>query len=55
MARTWLKLTVGVWLLFSPWLLGFADNFYAKWSQAVCGLILIVLALYELIVEVKKK
>jgi hypothetical protein len=42
-------LAVGVWLGFSPWLLGFFDALpTATWNALACGAILIVLATIDL-------
>lgn len=42
MAKQWIFVAVGFWILISPWLLGFAEISIAKWSNVIFGLILIV-------------
>ncbi len=32
----------GLWILVSPWVLGFSDIAIAKWSNVILGLMLIV-------------
>jgi len=41
--ENWIELAIGIWILASPWLLGYSDVSLAKWSSLVCGVILIVL------------
>jgi hypothetical protein len=45
---------IGAWTLLSPWLLGFADISFAKWSSVLCGLVLVVMALWKLFGESAK-
>ncbi len=44
-------IVIGVWILISPWILGFASISVALWSNIICGLILIIVGLYGLSVE----
>jgi hypothetical protein len=39
----WINLVLGVWLVISPWVLGFAADTNAMWTQLVLG-VLVVLA-----------
>lgn len=45
----WINAGIGLWLLVSPWLLGFAgaDQAAALWNHVISGLIIGVLALWE--------
>lgn len=42
--KGWLRLLVASWLLLSPWLLGFAGNAIAGWTQLALGVALGALA-----------
>jgi hypothetical protein len=44
----WIQLIVGIWILISPWLLGFSSISVAKWSNVAAGLILVLIALWSL-------
>jgi len=50
-AENWIEGAIGIWVLLSPWLLGFANVTLAKWSGVVCGLILILLNAWSLFAE----
>lgn len=43
---SWIYLILGVWIFVSPWLMGFADNLAALWSNLLVGLILVIAAIY---------
>lgn len=43
---SWIYLILGVWIFVSPWLLGFAENLMALWSNLLVGLILVIAAIY---------
>src|SRR5215468_2689392 len=43
----WLNLVVGLWVLVSPWVLGFADT-TAMWVHVVIGAIVAIIAAIEL-------
>ena len=43
----WLNLVVGLWVLVSPWVLGFADT-TAMWVHIVIGIVVAVIAAIEL-------
>ncbi len=51
MAKSWTLFAVGVWVLISPWLLGFADISIMKWSNLICGTMLIVITVWDLFGE----
>jgi hypothetical protein len=40
--KNWIPIVLGAWVLVSPWLLGFSDISLAKWSNVLCGLVLII-------------
>ena len=44
----WVNLIVGLWVLISPWVLGFTAVTSAVWAHVVIGLIVTVLAAVEL-------
>lgn len=48
MSKLWIQLVIGFWMLISPWLLGFSDVAIMKWSNVLCGLILVVMSGWEL-------
>lgn len=35
----WINLVAGLWLIVSPWLLGFAANMNAMWTHVVIGIL----------------
>jgi hypothetical protein len=43
----WVNLAVGVWLLASPWLLGFAGVRSAMWVSVILGAVIAVMAAWE--------
>ena len=43
MKERWIFIVIGVWLVISPWVLGFSDSVLVKWSNVLCGLVLIVM------------
>jgi hypothetical protein len=49
----WTFGVIGVWILLSPWLLGFANSSIAKWSNVLAGLILVVVNAWRLFGEKK--
>ena len=36
-------MAIGIWILASPWILGFQDVALGKWSNVILGLVVIVL------------
>ena len=44
----WVNLLLGLWLLISPWVLGFTGNAGAMWTHVVIGLAVAALAAVEL-------
>jgi hypothetical protein len=49
MSKFWAQLVIGLWILLSPWLLGFSDIFIMKWSNVLCGLALVVMSGWEIL------
>jgi hypothetical protein len=44
----WAQLVLGLWILVSPWVLGFSDITTALWSNVIIGALIIIFALWEL-------
>jgi SPW repeat len=44
----WVNGVLGVWLVVSPWILGFAALTAALWNHVVVGVLIVVLAAWEL-------
>jgi hypothetical protein len=44
----WTQGVIGVWILLSPWLLGFASVSLAKWSCALCGMAFVLVNAWRL-------
>ena len=44
MSKFWAQLVIGFWILLSPWLLGFEEIAIMKWSNVLCGLILVIMS-----------
>lgn len=44
----WFFLILGLWVLISPWALGFSSFNTAMWSNVIAGVLIIVCALWEL-------
>ena len=42
----WVNLVLGAWLIVSPWVLGFAADRNAVWTDVVIGLLVAVMALW---------
>ncbi len=42
----WTQLGIGVWVMLSPWFLGFSDLTLMKWSNLVAGLAITVLSVW---------
>jgi hypothetical protein len=43
MAVNWVSLFLGLWLIVSPWLLGFSSISLMKWSDILSGLFLVII------------
>ncbi|KKS25478.1 MAG: SPW repeat protein [Candidatus Wolfebacteria bacterium GW2011_GWA2_42_10] len=44
----WVSLILGVWILISPWVLGFSALTTALWSNVIVGALVAILALWQL-------
>jgi len=47
MAKKWIVFAIGIWIMISPWLLGFSEIELAKWSNVLLGLALAILSIAE--------
>jgi hypothetical protein len=43
----WLNVAIGVWILVSPWVLGFAGIRPAMWLSVILGVVIAVMAAWE--------
>ncbi|HDH31173.1 MAG TPA: hypothetical protein ENH26_00110 [Candidatus Wolfebacteria bacterium] len=46
MILSWFQLVLGLWVIISPWLLGFYVNNVALWSNVVAGAAIVILSLW---------
>jgi hypothetical protein len=44
----WIVFLLGLWVLVSPWILGFSAYALAMWSNVVAGILIIVCSLWDL-------
>jgi SPW repeat len=44
----WVNVVLGVWLVISPWVLGFSSLATAMWNAVIIGIVVAVLALWAL-------
>ncbi|HWU49642.1 MAG TPA: SPW repeat protein [Asticcacaulis sp.] len=44
----WVEMLTGVWLLVSPWILGFGDQPAMAWNASLCGLTVIALSVWSI-------
>jgi SPW repeat-containing protein len=44
----WLNLLVGIWVVVSPWVLGFAAMTNVRWTNVVLGILVIIAAAWEI-------
>lgn len=51
MKSFWVGFVAGLWLIISPWLLGFSGISPAKWSSVAAGLILALVFGWEIFGE----
>ena len=54
MAKNWISLVIGAWILISPWLLGYSGMSLMKWSDVLCGLALVVMNAWVLFEKYEK-
>jgi hypothetical protein len=43
MVQNWAAFIIGLWVMLSPWFLGFSNIEIMKWSNAVCGLAIVLI------------
>ena len=43
--QDWANLVLGLWLVLSPWILGFSGTSSATWNAVILGLLVCLLAL----------
>ncbi len=48
MAVNWLQFFLGIWILISPWLLGFSSITVMMWSNLIAGVILVLVNLWAI-------
>ncbi len=51
MSSRWGELVLGLWVLISPWLLGFSGIAVMKWSNVIVGILLAVDAGWQMMGE----
>jgi hypothetical protein len=44
----WVQLVLGLWVLVSPYILGFSDISTALWSNVIVGIAIMISALWQL-------
>lgn len=44
MWQGWVNLILGLWLIVSPWLLGFSSTAGAMWNSVIVGFVVAILA-----------
>jgi hypothetical protein len=44
----WVNLLAGIWVIISPWILGFAAVAYAMWAHVVLGVLVAAMAAWEI-------
>jgi hypothetical protein len=49
----WVRIVLGAWLFFVPWILGFVAFSVVSWTMWVIGIVVVVLALWKLL-EVRR-
>ncbi len=45
----WVRIVLGVWLFFVPWILGFVATGVVSWTAWVIGLLVVALVLWRLL------
>ncbi len=48
MSERWTGLVLGFWVMLSPWFFGFSTVAIMKWSNVLCGLVLILMNVWLL-------
>ena len=44
----WVEFTMGIWVVVSPWVLGFSEIVPALWSCTISGVLIAVISLWQL-------
>jgi hypothetical protein len=44
----WTVISLGIWVLSSPWILGFSAFTVLKWSNVIAGAVLVLLSVWNL-------
>jgi len=44
--QNWVQLVIGVWILISPWILGFSSISVMMWSNLLCGTAVMLINLW---------
>ncbi|MEK7212453.1 MAG: SPW repeat protein [Patescibacteria group bacterium] len=48
MSRQWLEAVLGLWLMLSPWVLGFSGISVMMWSNLIAGMAVFLIALWSI-------
>ena len=48
MAGRWIELVAGLWVIASPWILGFSGITLAKWSNVIAGVVIVLIPFWEI-------
>jgi hypothetical protein len=48
MAKKWVYVVIGCWIMISPWLLGFSEITLAKWSNVLFGLAIVIMGAWTM-------
>lgn len=48
MAGSWIEAIIALWVLISPWLLGFSGITVMRWSNVAAGTIFLLLAVWHI-------
>ncbi len=48
MTENWIEFALGAVILLAPWVFGFADVPFAKWTDMLCGLALVLMNLWAI-------
>ncbi len=46
-AISWIIALLGIWLIISPWVLGFSGDMAAVWNAVIVGIIVLILGAYN--------
>ncbi len=49
--QNYIQLVLGIWILLSPWLLGFSSISFMTWSNLIAGIILILINVWAIFGE----